>query len=129
MKTKIITLLFVSFIYCISASAQSTTNTTDPVGSWKFEAPSAPEGYTSGTIVVSMAEKKYNTTMSFTGSEYKLNGENVKVEKNILSFTVYIEGEGINTTLKIENAKKMSGKAVYSGGEVPLSLAKSTAAK
>jgi len=101
----------------------------DPIGTWKFEAPYAPEGYTSGTIVVGMAENKYNSTMVFTGSDYKLTGEKVKFEKDTVSFTIYIEGEDINVTLKMENGTKMAGKAVYSEGEVPLTMTKTVEKK
>ncbi|MDO9339072.1 MAG: hypothetical protein Q7T72_00930, partial [Bacteroidales bacterium] len=97
---------------------------TNPVGTWKFEAPYAPEGYTSGTIAVGLEEQKYSTTMVFTGSEYKLTGEKVKVANDSVSFSIYLEGQDIKVMLKIENETKMSGKAVYTEGEVPLSLTK-----
>ena len=35
-----------------------------------------------------------------------------------------MEGQDIKVMLKIENETKMSGKAVYSEGEVPLTLTK-----
>ena len=124
MKTKFFTLLLVSLFYCVTVAAQSNTKKIDPIGNWKFDAPYAPEGYTTGTIEVGMAEKVHTATMSFTGSDYKIPGEKVKVENNTLSFIIYIEGEDINTTLKIESEKKMSGKAVYSEGEIPLTLTK-----
>jgi hypothetical protein len=94
------------------------------VGSWKFDAPYAPEGYTTGTIVVGFAEQKFTTTMSFTGTEYKIPGENVKTPGDSVLFSVYLEGQDIKVMLKLESGTKMSGKAVYSEGEVPLTLTK-----
>jgi hypothetical protein len=112
-------------IFSISvASAQTAKVKKDPVGEWKFEAPYAPEEYTSGIVSVSFAEKKYSSTMSFTGSDYKLPCENVKFENDTLSLVVYVEGENVAITLKMEDNAKMSGKAVYSGGEIPLTLAR-----
>jgi len=63
---------------------------------------------------------------SFTGSEFKLPGENVKAVNDSLLFSVYLEGQDIKVMLKIENVTTMTGKAVYSAGEVPLTLTKVT---
>jgi hypothetical protein len=105
-------------------SAQSNQDKKNPVGSWKLEAPYAPEGYTSGTVVVGIAEKKYTTSMSFTGSESKIVGEKVKTDNDSILFSVFIEGQDIKIRLKIEDVSKMTGKAIYSEGEIPLTLTK-----
>jgi hypothetical protein len=39
-------------------------------------------------------------------------------------FSIYVQGEIVNVNLKLEDALKMSGKAVYSEGSVPLTLTK-----
>lgn len=124
MKRKILTLLVISFVSVIVINGQSDAKKNSPAGTWKFEAPYAPEGYTSGIIEVGLAEKKYTTTMVFTGSEYKLVGEKVKSGNDSVSFSIFLEGQDIKVMLKIENETKMSGKAVYSEGEVPLTLVK-----
>jgi hypothetical protein len=129
MKTKIFALFIITFFLSINVYGQAGASKTDPSGTWKFEAPSAGEGYDSGTILVGMAEKKYTATIIFTGSEYKIAGEKVKFEKEILTFSIYLEGEEIGTTLKMETGTKMTGKAVYSGGEVPITLTKSVEKK
>lgn len=108
------------------ASAQSTTTGKSPAGKWKFEAPYAPDGYTSGIIEVAKADNKYSSSISFTGSDYKIPGENTKVEKDTLAFVVNVEGNAVSITLKLEDAAKMSGKAVYSEGEIPLTLTRFT---
>ena len=110
-------------------TAQNNQAKNDPVGTWKFEAPFAPEGYTSGTIAIGLAAPKYSATMIFTGSEYKLVGEKVKAGNDSVSFSIYTEGQDIKVMLKIENITKMSGKAVYSEGEVPLTLTKIVASE
>lgn len=124
MISKILTVLVISFLSVVAVSGQNSAKKTNPVGTWKFEAPYAPEGYTSGTIAVGLEEQKYSTTMVFTGSEYKLTGEKVKVAIDSVSFSIYLEGQDIKVMLKIENEAKMSGKAVYTEGEVPLTLTK-----
>ena len=123
MKNRILTFIVLLFLSAIAVSAQSI-NKVNPVGTWKFAAPYAPEGYSSGTIVVGFTEQKHTTTMSFTGSEYKLEGENVKAVNDSVLFSIFLEGQDIKVMLKIENDTNMSGKAVYTEGEVPLSLSR-----
>jgi len=121
-KPLILTLLIVFSLHVLTA--QGTRIKKDPVGTWKFEAPYAPEEYTSGTITVGIADKKYNASMSFTGNEYKIPGEKVKFENDTLYFSIYVETENVAVSLKIVDATNMAGKAVYSEGEVPLTLTK-----
>lgn len=123
MKNRILTLIVISFISAMAVSAQSNGK-KNPLGTWKFAAPYAPEGYSSGTIVVGKAEQKNTATMSFSGSEYKLPGENVKVKNDSVLFTIFLENQDIKVSLKAETDTNMSGKAVYSEGEVPLILSR-----
>jgi hypothetical protein len=123
MKNRILFLMLISFLSVITVSGQSAKK-IDPVGNWKFDAPYAPEGYSSGTIVVGLTEKKHTATMSFAGSEYKLAGEKVQSVNDSILFSIYLEGQDIKVMLKLENETKMTGKAVYTEGEVPLTLTK-----
>jgi hypothetical protein len=120
---KKILFLFLFLLSVVSAvSAQNSKVKNNPVGKWQFEAPYAPEGFTSGTMEIGFAEAKYSAAMVFTGSDFKLPGEQVKFENEILKFVIYVEGTDVTVTLKFDSESKMSGKAVYSEGEVPLSL-------
>jgi len=124
MKKILYTLIIIS-LFTVSAVAQKPNKqNAKSFGTWKFEAPYAPEGYQSGTITVSVEDKKPAATMSFTGNEYKIPGEKVKTDNDSVNFSIYLEGQDIRVLLKVENETKMSGKAVYSEGEVPLSLTK-----
>ena len=123
MKKVILIILFIVFSLPF-LTAQNSQEKKNPVGTWKFEAPYALEGYTSGTIIVCQTDQNYTATISFTGNENKLNGDKVKFEKDTLLFLVYIEGEDVKVLIKIENEAKMSGKAIYSEGEVQLTLTK-----
>lgn len=129
MKIKILSIIVLSILSVMTLSAQSNTKKNNPVGTWKFEASTAPEGYTSGITIIALAGQKYSATMSFTGTEYNIPGENVKVEGESLSFTVYVEGQNVNVNLKMENAAKMAGKASYSEGEIPIALARAAEKK
>ena len=123
MKKSII-FLAILFLGISIASAQTGSNKSNPSGKWKFEAPTAPEGYTAGTIEVALADNNYTTSISFAGSDYKIPGEKTRVEKDSVSFMVYVEGNEVSISLKLEAAAKMSGKAVYSDGTIPLTLTK-----
>jgi hypothetical protein len=124
MKSKIIAFVLLSIMSFGVMTAQNNVKKSNPVGTWKFEAPYAPEGYNTGTIVVGNEENKLTTTMSFGGGDYKLPGEKVKAVKDSVLFSVFLEGQDIRVYLKQENETKMTGKAVYSEGEVPLTLSK-----
>ena len=123
MKNRIFTLIAISFLSVIGVSGQ-IANKNHSAGTWKFDAPYAPEGYSSGTIVIGFTEKKDTATMSFGTGEYKLGGENVKVVNDSVLFSIFLEGQDIKVMLKVNNDTLMSGKAVYSEGEVPLTLTK-----
>jgi hypothetical protein len=56
--------------------------------------------------------------------DYKFLGENLKVAKDSIFFSIIIEGESVAVKLKTEDAAKMTGTATYSGGVVPLTLSK-----
>jgi hypothetical protein len=123
MKKGIILILFA--VFCLQYSnAQDIKSKFNSVGSWKFDAPYAPEGYSSGTITIGSAEKKDTATMSFGTGEYKLGGENVKLVNDSVLFSIFLEGQSIKVMLKVDSDTSMSGKAIYSEGEVPLTLSK-----
>ena len=116
---------FLAFIIIVAgftyANAQANNSKFKPEGKWKFEAPSAPEGYTFGTMDVAFMEKKYSVAMGLPGGgDVKLPAEQIQFEKEELTFKVYIQGEEISIYLKPEGIDKMAGKAIYSGGEIPL---------
>lgn len=126
MKIRIFSGIMISFLTLVTLNAQTNVRSSSPVGSWKFEAPYAPEGYTSGTIIVAKSGQKYTASMQFTGSDIILPGEKVTVENENLSFSILIQDQDVKIALKVESGSKMSGKAVYSEGEVPLTLTKVT---
>ena len=129
MKNKILSLSVV-FIFVISSfSAQNTIHKNNPVGKWKFEAPYAPEEYSTGIIDIGLADNKYSAIIMFTGIDYKMPGEKVKFENDTVSFGVYVEGNDVSISLKMDGNLKMVGKAVYSEGEIPLTLSREQQAK
>ena len=41
-----------------------------------------------------------------------------------IQFSIYLEGQDVKVMLKVESDTNLTGKAVYSEGEVPLALSK-----
>lgn len=92
----------------------------DPVGKWKFSAPGAPYGYDQGIIEISKDADEYMATLSFEGMSYKYNLEKCKFEEEKLSFGLYLDGEDIFVLMTLTEDDKLSGKAMYSQGELPI---------
>ena len=119
---KIVLSALLLLVGVIFINAQNNVVKSDPVGSWKFEAPYAPEGYTTGTIMIGFAEQKYNASLSFPGNDYKIPAEKVKFENDAVTFSVFVESEEVKVALKIDSALKMSGNATTTQGNIPLTL-------
>lgn len=125
MKKISLSVLVFLILSIITLNGQNKPKKLNPIGTWKFDAPTAQEGYSSGLITIALAEKKHIAAISFTGNEYKIPGENVKFSGDSIKFSVYLEGENVNIYLRLESDKKMAGKAVTSGSDViPLSAVK-----
>ena len=121
---KIITLILFSLFSISLLPAQTVTQSVNPVGKWKFEAPAAPEGYNTGSIIISFAENKYSSAVSMTGSDYVIPGDKTKVENGTVSFILLLDGTEITINLKAESSTKMTGTALAPDGEIPLTLTK-----
>lgn len=123
---KLFSVLILAIISLSLVNAQSSNAKKNIAGDWKFEAPYAPEGYSDGKITVGLADGNYSAAITFTGSTYKITGEKVKYENDTLTFFVYIEGESVSVQMKAEAGSKMTGKAIYSEGEIPITANKVT---
>jgi hypothetical protein len=122
MKKSILAVFAIVLLSVFAVSAQDTNIKKNPVGKWKFEAPAAPEGFTTGLIVVGFAENKYSSAISFTGSEYTIPGEKVIVKNDTVNFSVFIEGGDVIIKLKMDSSTKMTGTATTPDGNILLTL-------
>jgi len=88
------------------------------VGIWAFKALEAPEGYTSGNLVISKKESGYAVTVEF--NEYlKYNTVDVVYKDKKIEFTVYIEGEKVTISGTFDK-DSFTGEASYSEGVLEL---------
>jgi len=112
-------ILFTLILGFLSINVLSAT-VKNPVGKWKFSAPGAPYGYEQGLIEISREAGELSATLSFTGMDYKFELEKVKYENEKLSFSLYLDGEDVYIVMTFSEDDKISGKAVYSQGGIPL---------
>jgi hypothetical protein len=120
MKRKIIQSLLAVFLFLSGSLSVNGQVKKDYQGKWNFEAPSAPDGYTFGTMEI----KKDSVFTAFTDGNYRFPSNLIKVTKDSLSFQANINGTDVLFSLKTDDKNKISGRAVWSDGETQLMLTK-----
>ena len=118
---RVIFLIFLA-VACINLSAQTEKAKHNPAGKWEFEAPTAPQGYTSGNVEVTLADKKLTGTMSFTGNDNKIPFDVIKFENDTLKINLNVDGTDVNLKIIFDDINKMSGVATTYDGEIPIVL-------
>ena len=102
-------ILFALMVNVATVSAKDK----DVVGTWDYSAPNAPYEYSKGQIIITKGEDKLEGVVNIDGYEMKLNS--VKVEDDVLSFSLYVEGEYVSVKLTIKE-DALEGKASTSEG-------------
>ncbi|XOV90937.1 MAG: hypothetical protein ACFHWX_12075 [Bacteroidota bacterium] len=87
------------------------------IGTWNYSAPSAPYEYSKGKLIFTAKGDAVEGTIKLGGNSIKMR--NLKIEKNEITFGIYLEGEYISITARIDK-NAFSGKATYSEGSVDL---------
>jgi hypothetical protein len=123
MKRSILTTV-VLLIAILTLNAQEVQKKFNPLGTWKYEAPYAPDAYSTGTIIIAEKDKAMTASISFAGSDYKIPAEKVTLTGESLVLLINLEGEVIPINLKAESDTKMSGVAKGPEGDVPITLNK-----
>jgi hypothetical protein len=123
MKKSILTTV-VLLLAIFTLNSQGVQKKFNPSGTWKYEAPYAPEAYATGTIIFAEKDKAMTASISFTGSDYKIPAEKVTLDGSSVTILINLEGEGITINLKPESETKMSGVAKGPEGDIPLTLNK-----
>ena len=85
----------------------------DVVGTWDYSAPNAPYEYSKGQIIITQGEDKLEGKVDIDGYEMKLNS--VKLEDDVLAFSLYVEGEYVSVKLTVKG-DSFEGKASTSEG-------------
>jgi hypothetical protein len=77
------------------------------IGEWIFEVSDAPYGYEKGSLIFSEKDDQTVCTIKLEAGELAVS--NLKIEKDKVTFTTYVDGNPINAELILEN-NKLTGK-------------------
>ena len=85
----------------VTASIQCcTAKGVKVAGTWNYSAPEAPYEYSKGQIIISENNDTLEGVVNMNGYEIKMN--NLKLEKDVLSFSIYVEGEYVSVKLTFD---------------------------
>jgi hypothetical protein len=77
-----------------SFATESSVKKSSPVGSWTYSVPGVPEGYETGTMIISEEGKVLKVTLKLN-DYYSVEAEKIVYQKKDLSFSVWVESEEI----------------------------------
>ncbi len=110
--TKIASFLLMAFVL-INAPQEiwASSNTDDSaivtkddlIGGWEYTVEDAPEGYESGLLMIVKVEDTYKVQVQLAGGA--LNGTDIIVKGNDISFKLMIEGESVTVSLSAKGSK------------------------
>jgi hypothetical protein len=120
MNRKIFQLFLLVPIFLFGSLSSNAQVKTASVGSWSFEAPDAPEGYTYGILDL----KKDSAFMTFSNATSRYPSNWIKVRNDSIIYQTDINGTIVLFSLKIIDKQKIAGNAVWSDGETSMNLIK-----
>lgn len=111
-------------ILFVIVAGLNTSEAKDPqvIGTWDYSAPNAPYEYSKGQIIIAKKGDELEGKVSIDGYDMKLN--NIKIDKDLLSFSLYVEGEYVSVKLTIKK-DAFSGTADTPEGTIELTGEKS----
>ncbi len=111
------TMLMLSFVMFSAFTTDiSSSKYKHIVGVWEYVSPDAPYGYSEGDIIFTVEAGVLKGVLDIQG--YKMDLEDVKSNKNTVTFSLYVEGEDIEAEMKI-SGKVFEGTATFSQGALP----------
>lgn len=118
-------ILVVAFLLAVVSSnvfASSAQANKEVVGEWKYEVPTAPYGYESGTIII--AEKEGELTGEVKMADgYKIDLKNVTYTDGVLKCGLYVDYEYVSIKAKVEG-KTLTGTVDSPEGEMKMTASK-----
>lgn len=95
----------------------------DLIGGWEYSVAGAPEGYDKGLMMIVKQSGVYKVQVQINGGA--VNGENVVVKGNKVTFTVNVEGETVSVALEAKGSKLSGTSTSPSNGTMNISGVKS----
>lgn len=104
MKKHIFPLLLLCTLFVCSAFQLQAENKENPIlGEWVYEVSDAPYGYEKGSLIFSEREGQTVCVIKLDAGE--LETSNLKIDKEKITFTSYVEGNPVNVQLTHEKDK------------------------
>ena len=101
-----------------SFTPASSVKKFSPAGSWTYSVPGVPEGYETGTMIISETGKVLKVTLQLN-EYYSVEAEKIVYNKKNLSFSVWVESEEVMITGTFEE-NTFNAILSYSEGEFEL---------
>jgi len=118
-------LIFSAFMFMpIAVSAATNSDSTlneytnakdDLVGGWEYTVEGAPEGYNKGLMMIVKQGEIFKVQVQLNGGA--VNGENIVVKGNAITFNLVVEGESVAVALEAKGSK-MTGTSTSSANGV-----------
>lgn len=106
-KHSILLTLFIALIASQPFNLHAQSQVSPIIGEWIYEVADAPYGYEKGSLIFS--EKDGQTICVIKLEAGELPVSNLKIEKEKVTFTTYVDSNTINVNLTLEK-NKMTGK-------------------
>ena len=100
-------MLFASIVLFSSSKLEAEVKSKPILGEWLYEVSDAPYGYEKGSLIFSEKEGKTTCVIKLEAGELAVN--DLKIEKEKVSFSTTVDGNPINVEQK-KKKNKLTGK-------------------
>ena len=107
----------------VEASNVAIDSKDDLVGGWEYTVVGAPEGYEKGFLMIVKQGEVYKTQVQLISGA--VNGENVVVKGNKITFTINVEGETVSVALEAKGSTISGTSTSPSNGTMQINGVKS----
>lgn len=104
-----------SLFFCVALQAQSKNDNI--VNSWEYNAPDAPYGYQDGLIVIKEVDGKLTGEVKIQQSTVTI--KEIKKENDKYTCSLYIDGQGVDVSMKPKSKSVLEGMAMTGGMDIP----------
>jgi len=95
----------------------------DLIGGWEYSVEGAPEGYDKGFMMIVNQGGTYKVQVQLNGAP--INGDNVVVKGNSITFNITVEGETVAVALEAKGSKMTGTSTSPSNGVMQITAIKS----
>ncbi|MEP3211211.1 MAG: hypothetical protein ABJN95_18635 [Maribacter sp.] len=105
------------------ASTTPISVKNDLIGGWEYTVAGAPEGYEKGFLMIVKQGESYKTQVQLSSGA--VNGENIVVKGNKITFTINVEGETVSVALEAKGSTISGTSTSPSNGTMQITGVKS----